>query len=306
MRTIIPAFVMCVMLASCGLSWAADPGTLVVLEGDHDLQLCSLALTDENTTLIYPRTSHPVYLENQSITGFFLASPEEGPDQWKAVLAPFNASALVRGMTGQQDPLDSYPLATANCSLNSSGYATFVLPGQRAGIYNVYVLDDQTTLLAASLAVVVEDILNIDGPESIAAGQDLTLNLSLDHRLSPSVIPPDRDTRIWGAVVVSEEDFRNASAEIITNQSGYDLNISISNRWHRLENVQPAISILANLLMIMPRDSTAGIQESNNTDESLNLLTDPGWKEGNYLITCAAIYKNGTPAGVGQRNLQVN
>lgn len=273
-----------------------------IYEAQESSQASRFSLNDTNSILVphlsigvnwtYPYDQMPVISENQSLNG--------------SIFAGANASAAEICVSGFSiGELLSAPQAISsqeNCSgpsitLNLTEQADFVLPKMAPGLYTISAFDGINS--TALQLLVTSENLSLQLPANILAGEPLKVKANI-ARLNQS--------RIFGAVMISREDYENMSLNISSSNAGLDYNATL--KLADIEQQLPGLTRLStdlamNLMSLLPANSAAGMQESSEAEVEFYLLTDGTWPKGDYILTCAVYSRNGGLLDLKQETIVV-
>ncbi len=100
---------------------------------------------------------------------------------------------------------------------------------------------------------------------------------------------------IYGAIMISSQDYATAKLNLTTNGTEESLltTISLDNNSMQVQGM-PRIStdLLMNLTAILPQNCAVAMQPSKEPEVELYLLTDQAWAKGEYILT-SAVYSSG-------------
>jgi methanogen extracellular protein (TIGR04279 family) len=123
-----------------------------------------------------------------------------------------------------------------------------------------------------------------------------------------NTIVPGNQSKFFAAILVSRNNYENASIGIAENKSinSFDITLSLGSKSLQI-NGSPKISseLLMGLLPLLPANSAIGLQESTQQGVDLILLPDQSWEKGEYILT-GGIYSPGKGLlGIKQREVLI-
>jgi methanogen extracellular protein (TIGR04279 family) len=274
---------------------AGAEGVSIKLESADNLIIPEVGLIRPDGRWSYHFGSYPIITEGRNISGTFLATEQMSGTEVRLQLAGFSIHNFLSPQMALNKSISSNPEEAIR--LNLTGAGDFTLRGLPGGLFSLFALDcGNQTLLSALLLLVVTDDLALEMPDNVTAGNVIDLKAR---------IKPGNESRVYGAIMISLKNYRNAS--LITSTDGQSINSTIS-LGERSENFQgvPSISrdFLMTLFSLLPANSAIGMVESNQSEVSLNLITDQEWERGDYILTAAA-YSHGRITSIGQRIVEV-
>lgn len=307
MMCLLPAVVLAGDYISIPHSSDLLEGGWIELEGDNMVQVPNLSLISHLSNLTYPISLYPVYSQGQAISGIF-----RGPESLKGAevevsITRFNASSFLSALGILERPVGINERGIS-LRLNDTGDKDFILPGVPGGFYTVFVRDNgNSTILSAAPLIVTEGEISLDLPERVTAGGALKVGIKSHSG--------GEKNRTYGAIMISRKDYNLSSLSIETNSStNYSANSSTENLSFSMAigdrsmkaSGMPSIStdFLMKILMLLPGNSAASIEESTKPEVELYLLTDSAWEKGNYTLTCAA-YSGKVLDGLKQVTIEV-
>jgi methanogen extracellular protein (TIGR04279 family) len=280
-------------------------GNWVELQGENSVMVPNLTLARPAVSWTYPYAVHPIYQQNQTISGTFFGARDLADCTVKVLAAKLHFSSFMGAVNVLDGPVtiaDTYGTFGAR-QLNATGDASFAIPGMPCGIYSLYVIDENSsTVLSASPFLVTETEIEVETPSEISAGDLLPVNVELELENGSDGRP-----LVFGAFIVSAWDYRGLSLEITGD--GTINGTSIGAAWNENAIViqgdfHPSWDLLARLLMIFPENSAAAMQDSLDGDVELYMITDDSWEPGNYVLTCCVI-SEGTVVGLDQTEVAI-
>jgi hypothetical protein len=106
---------------------------------------------------------------------------------------------------------------------------------------------------------------------------------------------PGNQTKFFAAILISRNDYENASMGITKNVTTniLDITLSLGSKSLQIDEPQKIFSeFLMSLLPLLPANSAIGLQESTQQGVDLILVPDKSWEKGEYILT-GAIYSPG-------------
>jgi methanogen extracellular protein (TIGR04279 family) len=252
--------------------------TSIDLEGTYPIRMPNLSIGANWT---YPYAQIPVLRENRSINGSIFSGANGSAV--KICITHFNISEFLNS--------PSIMLSHKNCSgpslaLNLTQEANFTLAGINNGLYTLSVYDvNSSQELSALQLFVTKENLSLQLPASISAGEPLKVKANISGL---------NQSKIFGAVMISTEDYDNMSLSLTSNNSGsgYNSTLKLGDKVKQLPGLTSFSSDMAmNLIYLLPSNSAVGVQESLQSEVELFLLTDAIWQKGDYILTCAVYSK---------------
>ena len=254
-------------------------GTKLTLEDTNQIKMPFLSASQEmNGT--YSMDNIFISAENQSLKGTFSGPIAMAGSKIKiCILALDIAEFLSPSSAGDN---------MTNCSgpsvrLNGTGTARFTVPGVREGIYTLSVVDNNSSKLTAIPLLITQGNLTMQTQAKVMAGDVLTAKMSTTAE--------GNQTRIFAGIMISMKDYKNASLHRVNGTQNFTLSLGSKS----LEiGGMPSLStdLLMKVMYLLPQNSAVGMQESQNPEADLALITDAQWPKGIYILTCA-IYSPG-------------
>jgi len=269
--------------------------TRIELEGSDHLIIPEVGLIRPDSQWSYPLGSYPIIAQGRNISGLVLGAEELSGTKVGLYLSGFSIQDFLSPKIALNKSISSSPQAAV--SLNASGCANFSLEGVESGLFSLFALDrENQTVLSALPLLVTAGNLEMEIPEQVTAGDVIYLQARAG---------PGNDSRIYGAIMLSLQDFSNSS--LITSTDGQNVTtaISLGQKSQEILGV-PGISrdFLMNLFLLLPANSAVGMVESNQSETTFNLITDREWDKGSYVLT-AAVYSQGRIEGIKQGIVEV-
>jgi len=274
---------------------------------------------DEEYTVSYPYTTHPVYLPDENVTMSFLGEPgltgavdiylfKPSSGSVKGLLDALLAGGNIDSLSDLfHENMDGH-YETFPAFLDGNGDLDHDFGPRDAGQYCIVLLQDNgdgsLTVLSATAFVVVEHELDIEAPESILKGNNLDINLKL------AGVDDDGDCS-YGAVLIRDQAYKanieinsdgtRAGTCVIVN--GIDVidefDINSSNYRSKLSK-----SELQNELQTMIGNKKGAISLGVEGKNTLS-LTAFDLPVGDYVLL-AAVYQPGKGlVALGQEELEI-
>lgn len=236
----------------------------------------------------YPYDLHPVYHQNQTISGTFFGATDLANRTIELQAAKLHYSSFMSAVNVLDAPVNLTDVSGAfgALKLNATGDASFALPGMPCGIYAIYVTDENSSaVISAAPLLVAETEIEVETPSEIFAGDLIPVNIKLNN---------GSDSRLlhFGAFIVSAEDYRGLSLNITGDGTSNGTLITATWVGDPMEvqgDFDVSWDLFARLLMIFPQDSAAALQDSADSDVELYMITEDDWEPGTYVLTCCAL-----------------
>jgi hypothetical protein len=293
-----------VVLIFLTIAYAQNPTTKsdievkMEIDGTNEILVPEISILSPSSNWSYGQSRYMLPIENQSVSGTFSSSKDMAGENFSIHISNFKLTDYFQPNFRP----DAYPrtdMRSSTIRLNDSGQAHFTLVGLPSGIYNFYILDDANKTRVSILPLLVtQGELFTDSPTRIRAGDILKLNVT--------ALPNDKD-KIYAAIMLSRQDFENASLIMTTNGTLEGLNTAISLGSNSAEiSGMPRISydFILSLLSVLPENSGLATINSTNPQVGLSLITDPSWKKGDYLLN-TVVYSQGKLMGLNQSTIEV-
>jgi len=237
----------------------------------------------------------PVIGENQSLNGSISSGLKSSGVN--LCIKQFSATEILKASQVQKSNLSC---TGASLELNLTEQANFSLPGLGQGLYTLSMSDVSSAqeLSALQLLVTRED-LALQLPSSIKAGEPLKVEANISGL---------NQSKIFGVVMISGQDYDNMSLNLTSRESGsgYNSTLKIGEREGQLPSLTNLSYDLAmDLLYLLPQKSTIAIQESLQSEVELFLITDTAWRKGEYILTCAVYSSKEGLLGMKQETVKV-
>jgi methanogen extracellular protein (TIGR04279 family) len=274
------------------------------LEGGNALMVPNMSLSTDRTYLF---DSLPVYSANESINGTFSLSQENGSyhiyalSRIEVCVSPFNISEYTSGLS------ESRHFAAGDCvethvESNDNGNASFSIPKKPAGMYTLYIVDENKSAIISK-----QPFLVTEGEVALEMNYNVTsLEPFIRIKMNSTVL--ENQSKFFAAFMIPMRDYENVSLNLSENKTtdGLDMNLAIGSKSMQTYG-SPRISseLLMNLLPLLPPNSAIGLQESNQPGVDLILMADQPWSTGYYVMTCGIYSPKEGLIGIKQTNVEV-
>lgn len=176
------------------------------------------------------------------------------------------------------------------------------MTGKRSGLYAIYALDRNRSLIAPAQAFFLTE------GDAVLQAEDRHPSETQSIRINLSSIRDDGRRRLFAAAIMSRKDYDNATIMMIMNESKPWPVLALSSASRAMEiEANPATfqGKLMDLISLMPENSAISMQESTQSSVQLVLLADEAWEKGDYVINCA-VYSPGIGIeGIKQKIIEV-
>jgi methanogen extracellular protein (TIGR04279 family) len=313
------ALLLLLLCVSPPVAWGDDPllqascdpieGRWIAREGTNLIKIPHLAVSQGNNWSS-SFDSIPCYIENQTISGAFQGENDSAGSWVEAAIFRFDISTFLSVFQS----MDRRAKMEGNVSrqmLNSTADASFTLDGLPAGMYTVSVFDENSSAVLSSTPLFVTKAdLTLQMPSNITAGDYAKLKVNLSLAEGRSAYPSNNESRIFAAIMISRQDYENASLHIASNGTEGSLNstLSLKDKSMQMQGL-PAISsdLLMKVLYLLPMNSAVGMQEAkaNESVTEILLITDREWEKGSYILTCGVYSPGSGLLGLKQMAVEV-
>lgn len=280
----------------------------IELDGAREIKAIEILLIKQESSWSYPYNYYPVIDRGENISGTF-----KGPDilagsAVNIIISEFNASEFLKApkLNASEDGVS----ASASLTVNSTGYCEFGLRELPCGMYALYVVNANTSTILSALPVLITDgKMKMATQSNISAGDNLEVNVSMPSETEENLT--------YAAIVVSRKDYESAKLIVDSSKnkssgpnsssiepSGTSMMVSVGNSTADIPSGLHSDSI-GDLLTIMPENSAASLSESAGSNAKFYLMTDPGWSEGEYILTCVAYIHDKGIVGLEQKTIEV-
>ena len=197
---------------------------------------------------------------------------------------------------------------SSSVQLNNSGDAFFALNGLSSGIYTIFIMDENNSVVLSALPLLVSKAeLILQMPDNIKAGDFMQLKVNISTANNQSISQSDNSSRIFAAIMISRKDYENASLKLDTNGTKESLKstLTLGDKSMQIQLSNISSEQLMPLLYLLPENSAIGIQESKEPWADILLITDENWAKGSYILT-SAVYSSGKGLlGLNQETVEV-
>lgn len=287
-----------------------EGGSRIILEGSDALEIPLSLSESSDETHLFDRL--PVYSANRSINGTF-SPPHDGKgsrigtkSKNTVCVSPFNLSEYLAGFSESGffagiECIETIVVETVVES-NDSNEAIFEISKKPAGMYSLYVFDENnSTLLSKQPFLITEGeiVLKMD---YIVASLEPFIRIKVNSTVFKN------QSKFFATFMIPREDYDNVSLSLAENRTtgSSDLNLSLGSKSLQMYG-SPRVSseLLMNLLPLLPTGSAVGLQESNQPGVELILMTDQPWKKGQYVLICGVYSPEKGLVGIKQANVEV-
>lgn len=235
----------------------------------------------------------PVIGENQSLNGSISSGLKSSGVN--LCIKPFSATEILKA-----SEVENLSCTGTSLELNLTEQANFSIPGMAEGLYTLSLSDlNRTQELSALQLLVAQEDLALRLPSSIQAGDPLKVEANISGI---------NQSKIFGVIMISGQDYDNMSLNLTSRESGsgYNSTLKIGEREGQLPSLTNLSYDLAmDLLYLLPQNSAVAIQESLQSDVELFLITDTAWPKGEYILTCAVFSSKEGLLGLKQETVKV-
>ncbi|MDD1760070.1 MAG: hypothetical protein LUQ44_05635 [Methanothrix sp.] len=265
--------------------------TSITLNGANPISMPNLGI---GTNWTYPYDQVPVLRENQSINGILSGAKDSAVE---ICIDQLSVTELLKSSPAMKRHNCSGP----SVKLNQTHEAGFTLPGINSGIYTLSAFNGSGALLTALYILIGRENLSLQLPESTAAGEPLKVKANI-------TLKNHNQSLISGAIMISADDYRNISLNLTSKRTGtgYNSTLSLGNRSAQLpEFSHISLDLAMRLLYLLPSNSAVGIQESQQSETEIFMITDETWPKGEYILTYAIYSRQEGLLGIKQQKIMV-
>ncbi len=238
----------------------------------------------------------PVYSINQSIVGSFLFPLQAEASNISVCISPFDLSIYLTdyrgtGFSGKECAKNNYVLDVSNYTIdaNDTNGKSFLLSCASSGVHSLNFFNEQKSSLLISMPLLITEGRTVLQVPGIVEAQEPFIQVMMNTTV------PVNQNKFFAAILVSRDNYENASLSIAKNKTTkrLDFSLSLGSKFLQIEGM-PKISseFLMGLLPLLPANSAIGLQESTQQGVDLILLPDKSWEEGEYILT-GVIYSPG-------------
>ena len=298
-------------------AWANDPspgthssdpyeGGWIALNGTNQIKIPNLSAPQE-ANWSYPFDHVTTYAENQSIKGIFWGSSDQAYTKVKVVVSRFNLSAFLGAFQVIEGKVKADG-TSSSVELNRSGDASFALNGLSSGIYTIFIMDENNSVVLSALPLLISKAeLTLQMPDNIKAGDFMQLRVNISTLNNQSISQSNNSSRIFAAIMISRKDYENASLKLDTNGTKESLKstLTLGDKSMQIQLSNISSEQLMPLLYLLPENSAIGIQESKESWADILLITDENWDKGSYILTYAVYSPGKGLLGLNQETVEV-
>jgi hypothetical protein len=265
-----------------------------------------------NDTLLMPKMSFPegagrmelfdripVYSINQSIVGALLLPPQADAANVSVCISPFDLSFYLSDYQGTR--FSGKECAKNNLVLHGSNYTidtndlngtngkSFLLSSTSSGVHSLNFIDENKSSLLISMPLLITEGQTVLQLPSVVEAEEPFIQVAMNTTV------PGNQSKFFAAILISRNNYENASLGIAKNKTTNSLDITLSLGSKSLQIEGPlkiSSELLMSLLPLLPANSAIGLQESTQQGVDLILLPDKSWEKGEYILT-GGIYSPG-------------
>lgn len=265
-----------------------------------------------NDTLLMPKMSFPggaggmelfdripVYSINQSIAGAFLFPLQADTSNLSVCISSFDLSFYLSdyrgaGFIGKECAknilaLDGSDYTIDANDLNGTNGKSFLLSSTSSGLHSLNFFDEKKSSLLISMPLLITEGQTVLQVPSIVEAEEPFIQVVMNTTV------PGNQSKFFAAILISRNNYENASLGIAKNESinSFDITLSLGSKSLQIEGPLIVSSeLLMGLLPLLPANSAIGLQESTQQGVDLILLPDQSWEKGEYILT-GGIYSPG-------------
>lgn len=241
----------------------------------------------------------PVYSLNQSIIGALLFPLQADISNISVCISPLDLSFYLSGnqgtgFSGKECAKNNLVLDGINYTINTNDFngtngKSFLLSSTSSGLHSLNFFDEKNSSLFISMPLLITEGQTVLQVPSIVEREEPFIQVVMNTTV------PGNQSKFFAAILISRNNYENASLEIAKNKSTNSLDITLSLGSKSLQiDGPPKISseLLMGLLPLLPANSAIGLQESTQQSVDLILLPDQSWEKGEYILT-GGIYSPG-------------
>jgi len=234
----------------------------------------------------------PVYSINQSIAGAFFFPFQADTSNLSVCITAFDLSSYLSdyrgaGFSSKECAKNILALDGSNYTidandLESTNGKSFLLSSTSSGLHSLNLFDENNSSVLISMPLLTTEGQTILQVPSIVEAEEPFIQVVMNTTV------PGNQSKFFAVILVSRNNYENASLEIAKNKSisGFDITLSLGSKSLQIEG-PPKISseLLMGLLPLLPANSAIGLQESTQQGVDLILLPDQSWEKGEYILT---------------------
>ena len=182
--------------------------------------------------------------------------------------------------------------AKNNLALGGSNYTngkSFLLSSTSSGVHSLNFIDENNSSLLISMPLLITEGQTVLQVPSIVEAEEPFIQVVMNTTV------PGNQSKFFAAILISRNNYENASLGIAKNKTTNSLDITLSLGSKSLQIEGPlkiSSELLMSLLPLLPANSAIGLQESTQQGVDLILLPDKSWEKGEYILT-GGIYSPG-------------
>lgn len=271
---------------------------LIGLEGNDTLLMPKMNFP-EGAGVIKLFDRIPIYSINQSIAGAFLFPPQADASNLSVCISSFDLSFYLSdyrgaGFGGKECAKNILALGGSNYTikandLNCTYCRSFLLSSTSSGLHSLNFFDEKNSSLLISMPLLITEGQTVLQVPSIVVAEEPFIQVVMNTTV------PGNQSKFFAAILVSRNNYENASLGVAKNKTtnNLDITLSLGSKSLQIEG-PPKISseLLMDLLPLLPANSAIGLQESTQPGVDLILLPDKSWEKGEYILT-GGIYSPG-------------
>jgi hypothetical protein len=232
----------------------------------------------------------PVYSINQSIAGAFFVPLQADASNISVCISSFDLLSYLSdykgtGSSGKECATSNLTIDGSNCTNGKS----FLLSITSSGVRSLNFVDEKNSSLIISMPLLITEGQTVLMVPSTVEAEEPFIQVVMN------TTAPGNQTKFFAAILISRNDYENASLDIAKNVTTNNLDITLSLGTKSLLIEGPlkiSSELLMSLLPLLPANSAIGLQESTQQGVDLILLPEKSWEKGEYILT-GAIYSPG-------------
>ncbi len=174
------------------------------------------------------------------------------------------------------------------------------LNGRISGMYTLLVAEENSTrVLSATPLLVTKRAIALELPASLKAGDALKMKVNASSAVNLS--------RVYAGIIIRRQDYENASI-LISSRGPAEMpntTLTLAGKSVQMPGTPKISDLLMNAFTILPRNSAVGLQESNDDEVELQLVTDAQWEKGSYILICFVYSPDEGLIGAKQETVEV-
>jgi hypothetical protein len=232
----------------------------------------------------------PVYSLNQSIAGAFFFPLQAEAFNLYVCISSFDLLSYLSdyhgtGFRGRECATNNITIDGSNCTNGKS----FLLSSTSSGVRSLNFIDEKNSSLIISMPLLITEGQTVLKVSSTVKAEEPFIQVNIN------TTAPGNQTKFFAAILISQNNYENASLGIAKNITTniLDINLSLGSKSLQIEGpLKMSSEFLMSLLPLLPANSAIGLQESTQQGVDLILLPDKSWEKGEYILT-GAIYSPG-------------